>query len=149
MQNPLQKDGNNNVKINHVFDFDIIENIIKQAGSSSLKKEASYLQRAKFFAKGKFKCGIISGDVGFYAGTAGKSHFRLVSIAVVEQHHGKGYGTAMMFELIEQCRRRGIKKITLRTNKHETAVNFYKKFGGKIVGTNGDDWEMEIPICFT
>lgn len=137
------------MKIDHVFDFRTIEQIIKQAGSPSLKKEASYLQTAKFFGKGKFKCGVIEGGLGFYAGTAGKSHFRLVSIAVAKQHHGKGYGTAMMFELIEQCRRRGIKKITLRTNKHETAANFYKKFGGKIVGTNGDDWEMEIPICFT
>lgn len=149
MQDPLQEDRNNNVIIDHVFDLRTIEHIIKQAGSPSLKKEAAYLRTAKFFGKGKFKCGIISGGAGFYAGTLNKEHFRLVSIAVVEKEHGKGYGTAMMLEIIKQCRRRKIKKITLRTNRQEQAVNFYKKFGGKIVGINGEDYEMEIPICFT
>lgn len=149
MQNTLQENGNDDVKIERTFDIKNLESIIRQAGSPSLKRELAYLRKAEFYGKEKFKCGAIAGGVGFYVGTLGKSRFRLVSIAVVKQHQGKGYGAALMFDLIQNCRKRGIKKITLRTNRHEKAANFYKKFGGKIVGINGDDWEMEIPICFT
>lgn len=44
------------------------------------------------------------------------------------------------------CRENGLEKITFRTSKEESAINFYRKMGGVVVGEKGNDWEVEIKV---
>lgn len=92
-----------------------------------------------------FWCEIVD-DAAFYAGTFGKKHFRLYEMAVSKEAQGKGYGTICLERLKMLCQQRGISKITLRTSRNETAIDFWRKHGGVIVGINGEDWEVEIPL---
>lgn len=148
MQNALQEDRANDVKFVARFDIKTIKEIAKASGSPTLARETGYLERAKFYAGRKFRCEI-GGDICFFAGTIGKKHFRLIEIAVRKEEHGKGYGRRMMWRIISICRKNGLRKITLRTNRNENSINFYKKFGGKIIGIEGNDYEIEVPLCFT
>lgn len=149
MQDAIQKNRENHVTISNDFDPEIVNEILKQCGVKSLYKQRSYLGVAKYRAKpGRFVC-IMRGTDGFAAGTIGKHHFRLIDIAVRQEHQGKGYGTELMVAVVQMCKKKQLAKITFRTNRHETAPDFYKKFGGKIIGTKGEDYEMEIPLCFT
>lgn len=148
LQDPLQKDGKSDVKFTQHYDLKVLTAIAKASGSTALIQESRYLRRAKFYAKGKFWCEIL-GDIAFYAGTIGKSHFRLIEIAVRKEYQGRGYGRRMMWRIFGLCRKRGLSKITLRTSREESAVDFYKKFGGIIVGQKDGDYEMEIKVCFT
>lgn len=85
-------------------------------------------------------------DVGFFAGTMCRKHFRLYELAVKEGAHGGGYGTAMIMRIKQLCQKHGAEKITLRTSKDESAIEFYKKIGGTIVGVKDNDFEVEIRV---
>ena len=135
VQDIIQANGNNDVKL--------AISITRRSGAPS--KDSAYLPRAKWQA-GKNFCMEIFGDYAFYAGVFAKKHFRLVEIAVDAEMQGKGIGRMMMRRLIQKCKARGLEKITLRTARADTAYKFYQKFGGKIVGVNGDDYEMEIHL---
>ena len=149
MQDAVQKDRKNNVTFERVYDLKLFMEIAAESGNKTLADETDYLRTAKFYGKKKFVSEIINGGAGFYAGVIAKKHFRLIEIAVRESEQGKGYGKEMMWRIIRQCRKRGIEKITLRINRVESAAGFYKRFGGVITGNNGEDYEMEIRICFT
>lgn len=148
MQDTLQENRADDVRFRKVYDLKAFNSIASDCGSEILAKETGYLDRARFFAKDKFVSEML-GDFAFYAGTIGKNHFRLIEIAVRGGVQGKGYGRLMMNRIIQICRKHGLQKITLRTNRHEKAVNFYKRYGGRITGIKGDDYEMEIQVCFT
>lgn len=75
-----------------------------------------------------------------------KKHFRLYEIAVKKEMQNKGYGKFMIMRIKKLCSQNNINKITLRTNKQEEAINFYKKIGGIIVGEKNNDWEVEIKV---
>lgn len=145
MQDRLQEHRKDDVKFRRAYDLPVFKAIAKESGSAILEKETGYLDRAKFFGGKQFVSEML-GDFAFYAGTIGKKHFRLIEIAVKQSEQGKGYGRLMMFRIIALCRKRGLNKITLRTNRTENAVNFYKRFGGEITGIKGEDYEMEILI---
>ena len=148
MQDAIQENRPDDVKFSRIYDLDLFKSIARDCGSPALAKETGYLDRARFFAKDKFIAEAIS-DFAFYAGTIGKKHFRLIEIVVRKDQQHKGYGTLMMKRIIRLCRKRKLEKITLRTSRNETAVDFYRRFGGEITGINGDDYEMEIRVCFT
>ena len=90
-------------------------------------------------------CAIVD-DVAFIAGTFGKEHFRLAEMAVKTEFKHQGYGSFMIKLVKAACARRGKTRITLRTSKNETAFEFYQKIGGSVVGENGDDFEVVIPV---
>lgn len=75
-----------------------------------------------------------------------RKHFRLYELAVKEEHQKEGYGVAMITRIKQLCRKHGTEKITLRTSKTESAIDFYKRIGGTIVGEKGDDYEVEIEV---
>lgn len=133
------------MKIVSGFDEKIVGEIARGCGAKSVKSSISYIG-APFISGNKgFVCEVFDG-VGFFAGTMCKKHFRLYELAVKEEEHGKGYGRAMIMRIKQLCRKHGAEKITLRTSKSETAIDFYKKIGGTIVGEKGDDYEVEIWI---
>ena len=148
MQNALQENGTDDVNVRPNYDEKLFKEIAQQSGAPSLVKDAVYIRTERFYYKSGFVSFAI-GDQAFFAGVVGKEYFRLFIIAVRKQSQGKGYGKAMMHRIIQLCKKRGLHKITLRTNRNENAVSFYKRYGGRIIGIKGDDYEMEIQVCFT
>ena len=131
------------MKITKKFDEKLCEKIARESGSKAVRQSIAYLRRAFFNNKNTFVCNIID-DKAFYAGNCGKTHFRLYEIAVVEDAQRNGYGKLMMLQIKQLCQKKGLTKITLRTSKSETAIDFWRKCGGVIVGENGNDYEVEI-----
>lgn len=127
------------------YDKQKIKDIVKDCGSSNVKNTYSYLDVISFHSKEKFKCVIID-DNCFVAGTIGKNHFRIIEMAVRQTAQKGGYGSLLISYLKTFCKSKGLKKLTFRTSKNETAVNFFKKKGGIIVGEKGEDYEMEIYV---
>ena len=121
------------------------QEICKRSGSKRVRETAHYLSTAQWQGGEKFTAEIAD-NVGFYAGTFCKAHFNLVEIAVLEEKHGQGIGSRMLRRLKQRCLEKGIHIIRLRTSMEETAVDFYQKQGGKIVGYKENDFVMEIKI---
>lgn len=148
MQDTLQENRADDVNLRPFYDEKLFKEIAQQSSAPSLIKDAAYIRTARFY----YKSGFISyaiGDEAFFAGAIGKGYFRLFIIAVRKRSQGKGYGRMMMHRIIHLCKRHRAKKITFRVNRYEDAVNFYKRYGGKVTGIKGDDYEMEIQVCFT
>ena len=128
------------------FNEKIVEGIARQSGSKSVKSSIAYLRRANYYNPEKFACEVID-DVAFFAGDICKTHFRLLEIAVVEEYQRKHYGSLCMFRIKAICKANNLTKITLRVAKdNDKALAFYKKYGLKVVGDKGEDWEAEIPV---
>ena len=133
------------MKVVRGFDKAKVEDIAKNCGADSVEKSVSYIS-APFISGNKgFICELFD-DVGFFAGTMCKKHFRLYEIAVKEEAHGNGYGKAMILRISQLCRKSGVEKITLRTSKKESAIDFYRRIGGIIVGEKKGDYEVEIKV---
>lgn len=63
----------------------------------------------------------------------GKGH--IIAIAVDPEYRNQGIGTALMHEIIERLRMRGVRKIWLEVRKsNKRAIKFYKQLGFKIDG---------------
>lgn len=133
------------MKIIYEYDSEKIKDIVLNCNSPNVKKTYSYLSVVNFHSKNKFLCVIVD-DCAFMAGTIAKKHFRLIEIAVKSDNQHQGYGNALLTLLKKICLERGLEKITLRTSRHEKAVKFFLRHKGKIVGVNGEDYEMEIKV---
>ena len=110
-----------------------------------MKDSAHYLSRARFAVKQNFVLQTI-GNMGFYYGIKGKSHFRLIAIAVRMEYQKKGYGKLLLNQLFSMCRENDLAKITLRTHKGGEAEGFWKHMGAEITGQKEGDWEMAIAV---
>lgn len=143
MQEIVQGQGNYNVNFN--LDASLITKISKECASQSLKDVPNYFRFAKY-RSGKRCYGFSLDEIGFLYGTFAKSHFRLIGIAVTKEHQGKGCGSYMLSVLFEECLKRGIRIITLKTSKTENAYLWYKKFGAKVTGQTDNDYEMRIDL---
>lgn len=53
-------------------------------------------------------------------------------MAVLKEWRGKGYGSAMMHQILDELRSRDMQKTML--NAQTSAVNFYEKFGFHVYG---------------
>lgn len=143
MQEAVQRSWNYNVNFN--FDADLVKHISKSCGSIALKDASGYLQFIKYHSGEKF-WGFSVDEIGFLYGTFCKKHFRLMEIAVKKESQNKGYGSFMLSMLFEECAKRGINAITLRTSRDETAHLWYRKLGAEYVGTKENDYEMRFTV---
>ena len=131
------------MNISTKFNQEAIKEIAKKSGSKAVKDSISYIT-APFICGSKGFYTEIIDNVAFFAGNITKKHFRLYEIAVIEDKQKEGYGSFMIMRIKQLCQKKGIPKITLRTSKDETAIDFYRKQGGRIVGEKDNDWEVEI-----
>lgn len=133
------------MKFTPCSDLRKIDKIAKASEAASTKNAIQYL-RVNYISGAKgYICETVD-DIAFYAGVMGKKHFRLYEIAVEKAYQHQGYGTAMMDRIKALCITRGVSKITLRTSKQETAIDFYRKYKAAIVGEKNNDWEVEITL---
>jgi GNAT superfamily N-acetyltransferase len=145
MQKVVQ--GIRDYNVSHELDPAVIHKIAFQCGSETLKGAESWYRFIKHHS-GDRLYGFSVDNTGFLFGTFSKKHFRLSEIAVEKSNQSNGYGSVMLSLLFEECKKRGIYRITLRTPIQEKAYKWYAKFGGKIIGLSkdGKDYEMELNI---
>lgn len=141
----VQEDGNHFMKIKCKFDAEAVDRIARTSEAESVKGAANYLQIPFIGGAKGFRCEIID-DCAFFAGNLCKKHFRLYEMAVEKESQRNGYGSFMIHRMKKLCKENGIGKITCRTSKQETAIMFYKKHGGIIVGEKDGDYEVEIKV---
>ncbi len=67
---------------------------------------------------------------------------RLVDIALLPEHQGRGTGTSLMRELIEEARSAG-KPLTLHVGKLNPAARLYQRLGFSVTSDTGADYKME------
>lgn len=127
------------------FDVKAVEDIARNCGARSVKGSIQYLRLPFYRGGNSFICEVFDG-VAFFAGTMCKKHFRLYEMAVKTEVQKKGYGKIMVIRMKQLCKKKGAEKITLRTSKEETAIEFYKKVGGRITGEKDNDYEVEITV---
>ncbi|NLY87122.1 MAG: ribosomal protein S18-alanine N-acetyltransferase [Clostridiales bacterium] len=70
-------------------------------------------------------------DAWIFAGEA-----QINNIAVLDEYRGQGIGDALLTHLLEFCKERTCRIVTLEVRKsNEPAISMYKKHGFEIVGT--------------
>lgn len=126
------------------WDDPLVKEVSHDCGSASVRSAYAYI-RAVAFRNRRCVCEAL-GNVGYYFGYFGRSHFRLVEIAVRSGEQGKGYGAAMMKRLVARCRAEGVDRITLRCSIVEGNWPFYVLQGFCIVGAKQGDYEMELKL---
>ena len=67
---------------------------------------------------------------------------RLVDIALLPEHQGRGAGAFLLKELIEEART-AAKSLTLHVGKLNPAVRLYQRLGFAVVSDVGGDYKME------
>lgn len=123
----------------------VIKGICSDCGDPTMMASASYVDTARFFGKEKFYVDFLE-EKAFAYGIVNKRHFRLIAIAVREQHQGTGLAQVLLAQIAALCFERGLSKITLRTHKGGRALHFWLRQGARVVGENGEDYEMEIVL---
>lgn len=133
---------------NNESDIKLLERLCRESGSKSVKREAAYIRRAIFLTKDKPQnlwCWIYD-DCAFYMCTQCKRHIRGILTVVHKDMHRKGLGKLINNHRLMLMKYNGIDTFKFRTNQSEDAIKFWLAQGAKIVGVNGDDFEMELKI---
>ncbi|MHA1304466.1 MAG: ribosomal protein S18-alanine N-acetyltransferase [Candidatus Heimdallarchaeaceae archaeon] len=76
--------------------------------------------------------------IGFLVGgrTEDPKEAHILSIAILEEHRGKGYGEKLLHFFIEEVKNLGFDKIRLEVRPdNEVAISLYEKCGFEFVGT--------------
>lgn len=91
---------------------------------------------ADYFDAAKFVGYVIEGDEGVFGAIFAhekiwwnNSEVFIDEMFILPELQGKGYGTALLSELEEYVKERGLAGFTLTTNRYAPAPKFYKKNG--------------------
>lgn len=71
------------------------------------------------------------------------------AVSLYKEYRGRGIGTAMMKQMLEELKKRGYEKTSLAVQKANYAVKMYKNVGFKIVDENEEEYIMvcELNLC--
>jgi ribosomal protein S18 acetylase RimI-like enzyme len=64
------------------------------------------------------------------------------AISLYKEYRGRGIGTAMMKQMLEELKKRGYEKTSLAVQKANYAVKMYKNVGLEIVDENEEEYIM-------
>ena len=64
------------------------------------------------------------------------------AISLYKEYRGKGIGTKLMAQMLEQLKEKGYKKASLAVQKANYAVRMYEKAGFKTVDENAEEYIM-------
>ena len=74
--------------------------------------------------------GEIAGFIGYYANDLESGMAYLSTIVISKNYQGRGIGTLLLRECLDDCRNRGMITCRLEVDKNNTsAITFYKRFG--------------------
>lgn len=69
-----------------------------------------------------------------------------LSIALTKDYTGKGIGTMLLKELINNAKSQEFKAISLSVDPGNSALKLYERFGFKKCGTEGTSWTMILNL---
>lgn len=70
-----------------------------------------------------------------------------LGMAILSEFRGKGIGTALLHQLLEEAKKKGIKKLSLSVDpKNRAAVHLYQRFGFIEVGIVGTSITMIVNL---
>lgn len=69
-----------------------------------------------------------------------------IGIGVRRDDRRRGIGSALVAELIEQARLRGVRQLSLSVEPDNPAARLYRKFGFEKIGTCGGAWTMLLDL---
>ena len=79
-----------------------VDEICKNCGDKSMSQSGAYFRKALYVSQpGKFWYGIAL-NCAFYYGNVARDHFRLVAIAVDQDHQGFGFGSMLLTKIIQR-----------------------------------------------
>ena len=122
-------------------DDQLIRKICFGCGSKAIQGSRGFIQRMCYLHPNEIIFDIFD-DKAFFFGWRGRQHVRCIAIAVLEEFQHDGIGKEIIFFETQKAVQLGINKMTLRTSKIESGVNFWLSVGTKIVGEKDLDWEM-------
>jgi len=74
--------------------------------------------------------GEIAGFIGYYANDLESGMAYLSTIVITKKYQGRGIGTLLLHECLDDCRNRGMTTCRLEVDKNNmSAITFYKRFG--------------------
>jgi GNAT superfamily N-acetyltransferase len=104
--------------------------------TSSLKKQMKELHH-KFIIV--YDNDHAAGFASYSIKTNCENIFRLHKIYILHQLQGKGIGKFMLNKIIDDVKPEGAKFLELNVNRNNKALEFYKKFGFKIISQEDID----------
>lgn len=131
------------------YDDSAVKHICYYCNSKVSRQSYNYFRRLAYVSGDKVWSKVWSKDgepIGFYYAMRCRTHIRLIEIAVVESHQGKGIGKAILYSLLQEMKKADVKKLTFRTPMNEPAHKFWLHIGGVIMDVKGSDYEMELTI---
>lgn len=133
-------------------DKDTVKAICYGCGSAMTRKHYAFLHCIFYYGKQRVGgCGTklkaeLFGNIGMNVCTAAKDHWRLIQIALKADCQGKGIGRMLLNRLLLRMKENGVCRLTFRTSMKEAALKWWLDNGASIVGTKGQDFEMELNI---
>jgi GNAT superfamily N-acetyltransferase len=119
---------------------------------SSLRKQMKDLQH-KFIIV--YHDNLPAGFASYSLKLKSKNIFKLHKIYILQELQGKGIGKFLLNKIIAEVKPNGAKFLELNVNRHNKALEFYKKLGFKIISEedididNGDfmnDYVMNLKL---
>jgi ribosomal protein S18 acetylase RimI-like enzyme len=83
---------------------------------------------------------VVQGFASFAKTTDDDTVYKLHKLYVLPENPGKGYGTALVHEVIDRLLSKNIHTLVLNVNRNNKAKRFYEKLGFQIIS------EEDIPI---
>jgi ribosomal protein S18 acetylase RimI-like enzyme len=121
----------------NILSADQMEYMLKLIYSpSSLRKQIKDLHH-KFIIVYQNK--IPLGFASYSLKANSKNIYKLHKIYVLQTEQGKGIGNFVINKIIDEIRSMGAKYLELNVNRSNTALNFYKKNGFKIIAEEDID----------
>ncbi len=122
-------------------DKELIHNICFNCGSTVMKRTFGYIERMMYFDSKKCVFDIFD-ESAFFFGVRGKKHLRCIGIAVMKSQQRQGIGRNILYHEMRKAKLHELNRMTLRTAKDETGIEFWLKMGATIVERKDTYWEM-------
>ena len=126
------------------YNQQVIKDVCYNCSSPISKQSYSYIGMMQYRLPAEKVYCECYGNKGFYFATKGKTHARLIEIAVRDEYKGQGIGRLLLYRLLARMKADRIFKLTFRTPMNESAQYFWLNQGAKIVDIKNEDYVMEL-----
>ena len=103
---------------------------------SALKKQMRELHHKFIIA---YDHNVPAGFASYSLKPNSKNIFKLHKLYILHEMQGKGIGTCLLNKIIDDVKPAGAKILELNVNRHNRALEFYKKLGFKIISEEDID----------
>ncbi len=104
---------------------------------------AQHTHYQEYFGDASFDLILLDGEaVGRLYLHQRKDEFRIIDLALLTQHRGKGIGSALMRDILDQAAQADL-PVRIHAEKNNPALDLYYRLGFREIGDEGLSWLME------